>query len=229
MYYCTSEVMYSCYTFHTCTQGMYSCYTFHTCTQVMYSCYTFHTCTQGMYSCYTFHTCTQGMYSCYTFHTCTQGMYSCYTFHTCTQVMYSCYTFHTCTQVMYSCYTFHTCTQGMYSCYTFHTCTQVMFSISDVLAKQPEITSDMRTILIDWMIELQENFELYHETLYLSVKLVDLYLSRKTISRENLQLLGATAMLIASKFEVITDALSIRSLYISQLLLAPVCRNSVLL
>ena len=60
----------------------------------------------------------------------------------------------------------------------------------------------MRTILVDWLIEVQENFELFHETLYLGVQLVDIYLSRKEVTRDYLQLIGATCLLIASKFEV---------------------------
>ena len=60
----------------------------------------------------------------------------------------------------------------------------------------------MRTILVDWLIEVQENFELFHETLYLAVRLVDTYLSRREVKREYLQLVGATCMLIAAKFEV---------------------------
>lgn len=67
---------------------------------------------------------------------------------------------------------------------------------------QPDISPGMRTILVDWLIEVQENFELFHETLYLGVKLVDLYLSRKEVKREYLQLVGATSLLIAAKFEV---------------------------
>ena len=55
---------------------------------------------------------------------------------------------------------------------------------------------------MDWLIEVQENFELFHETLYLCVRLVDLYLSKKDVQREFLQLVGATCMLIAAKFEV---------------------------
>lgn len=51
---------------------------------------------------------------------------------------------------------------------------------------------------------LQENFELFHETLYLAVKMTDHYLSRTPVHREMLQLVGSTAMLIASKFEVRT-------------------------
>ena len=68
--------------------------------------------------------------------------------------------------------------------------------------QQKDISPMMRTILVDWLIEVQENFELFHETLYLGVKLVDLYLSKKEVAREYLQLVGATCLLVASKFEV---------------------------
>ena len=68
--------------------------------------------------------------------------------------------------------------------------------------KDSDITEQMRTILVDWLIEVQENFALFHETLYLAVQIMDHYLSQKIVKREYLQLVGATAMLIASKFEV---------------------------
>ena len=60
----------------------------------------------------------------------------------------------------------------------------------------------MRAILVDWLVEVQENFELNHETLYLSVRLSDRYLSGCSIARDCLQLVGATAMFIACKFDV---------------------------
>ena len=60
----------------------------------------------------------------------------------------------------------------------------------------------MRAILVDWLVEVQENFELNHETLYLAVKLVDLYVSKKEIAKEILQLVGAVSLFIASKFDV---------------------------
>ncbi|KAM6253418.1 G2/mitotic-specific cyclin-B3 isoform 2-T2 [Porphyrio hochstetteri] len=75
------------------------------------------------------------------------------------------------------------------------------FVLPDYMAKQPDITGDMRAILVDWMVEVQENFELNHETLYLAVKLVDHYLVEVVSMRDKLQLLGSTAILIASKFE----------------------------
>ena len=59
-----------------------------------------------------------------------------------------------------------------------------------------------RSLLIDWMVEVQESFELNHETLYLAVKIVDTYLGKELVSKDALQLLGAAALLIACKFDV---------------------------
>ena len=84
---------------------------------------------------------------------------------------------------------------------------QVHFRMPAYMALQNDINPSMRTILVDWLIEVQENFELFHETLYLAVKLTDRYLSRKDVKREYLQLVGATSMLIAAKFEVCVDSI----------------------
>lgn len=70
------------------------------------------------------------------------------------------------------------------------------------LDTQPSLTTSMRSILVDWLVEVQENFELNHETLYLAVKLVDFYLSKKVVSKEKLQLIGAVSLFIACKFDV---------------------------
>jgi len=59
----------------------------------------------------------------------------------------------------------------------------------------------MRAILVDWMVEVQESFELNHETLYLAVKLVDRYLMENHVPKSYLQLIGATAICIAAKFD----------------------------
>lgn len=88
------------------------------------------------------------------------------------------------------------------------------------MERQPDITASMRTILVDWLIEVQENFELFHETLYLSVRLADLYLSQREVKREYLQLVGATAMLVAAKFEVRLSLLFQRLAHITGLFLA---------
>uniref|UniRef100_A0A3Q3CEV0 G2/mitotic-specific cyclin-B2 n=1 Tax=Haplochromis burtoni TaxID=8153 RepID=A0A3Q3CEV0_HAPBU len=75
------------------------------------------------------------------------------------------------------------------------------FVLCNYMPTQPSLNSEMRAILIDWLVEVQENFELYHETLYLAVKMTDHYLAKTPVHREMLQLVGSTAMLVASKFE----------------------------
>lgn len=61
----------------------------------------------------------------------------------------------------------------------------------------------MRAILIDWLVEVHLKFKLVPETLYLTVNLIDRYLERVEVMRDKLQLVGVTAMLIASKYEEI--------------------------
>lgn len=75
------------------------------------------------------------------------------------------------------------------------------FAIPDYIINQVHITKLMRSLLIDWMVEIQESFELNHETLYLGVKLVDFYLSRMPVDKKNLQCVGAAAMLISCKYD----------------------------
>jgi len=66
---------------------------------------------------------------------------------------------------------------------------------------QGEVTPRMRSILIDWMIEVQVNFSLVQETLYLAVNILNRFISLVPIARDRLQLVGAAALLVASKHE----------------------------
>lgn len=77
-----------------------------------------------------------------------------------------------------------------------------MFPIRDYMDDQVHLSKWMRSLLVDWMVEVQETFELNHETLYLGVKLVDTYLMQTVVSKDKLQLLGATALFIACKYDV---------------------------
>jgi hypothetical protein len=61
----------------------------------------------------------------------------------------------------------------------------------------------MRSILIDWLVDVHLKFKLFPETLYLTVNLIDRYLEIEQVNRQYLQLIGVTAMLIASKYEEI--------------------------
>ncbi|XP_027034195.1 G2/mitotic-specific cyclin-B3 isoform X3 [Tachysurus fulvidraco] len=75
------------------------------------------------------------------------------------------------------------------------------FVLHNYMESQLSLNASMRAILVDWLVEVQENFELNHETLYLAVKMTDHYLAAAQASRESLQLIGSTAMLLACKFE----------------------------
>lgn len=84
------------------------------------------------------------------------------------------------------------------------------FQIGDYMQNQTSINIRMRAALIDWMALTQENYMLNLETLYLAVKLVDLFLNKSFIRKESLQLLGAAAILLAAKFEVRTHTFYFR-------------------
>ncbi|GAB4854170.1 Cyclin-A2 [Ancistrocladus abbreviatus] len=66
---------------------------------------------------------------------------------------------------------------------------------------QRDITQSMRGILIDWLVEVSEEYKLVPDTLYLTVNLIDRFLSQNYIEKQRLQLLGVSCMLIASKYE----------------------------
>lgn len=76
-------------------------------------------------------------------------------------------------------------------------------SLYGYMKSQPDINEKMRSILIDWLIEVHLKFKLMPETMYLTVNLIDRFLEKTPISRRNLQLVGVTAMLLASKYEEI--------------------------
>jgi len=69
--------------------------------------------------------------------------------------------------------------------------------------KQRDVNCKMRAILMDWMVEVCDEYSLAAETLYLSKRLVDKVLSLATVPRKVLQLVGVTTILIASKVEEI--------------------------
>ena len=73
----------------------------------------------------------------------------------------------------------------------------------DLIVQQTDVNFDMRAILIDWIIEVHKNYRLYPETLFISIAIIDRFLSNKIIQRTKLQLLGTTALFIASKYEEI--------------------------
>ena len=66
------------------------------------------------------------------------------------------------------------------------------------MRKQADITPGMRSVLIDWLVEVAEEYKFNNETLFLAVSFVDRFLSRMSVVRGKLQLVGTAAMFIAS-------------------------------
>ena len=61
----------------------------------------------------------------------------------------------------------------------------------------------MRGVLIDWIIDVHFKFGFMDETLFMTVLIIDRYLSVCQVPKISFQLLGITAMLIACKHEEI--------------------------
>ncbi|KAJ3755179.1 cyclin [Lentinula raphanica] len=67
--------------------------------------------------------------------------------------------------------------------------------------QQPEIRWHMRPCLLDFLVEIHFSFRLRPETLYLTLNIVDRYVSRRMVSIKHYQLVGCAALWIAAKFE----------------------------
>ncbi|KAM4029132.1 G1/S-specific cyclin-E2 [Anomaloglossus baeobatrachus] len=75
---------------------------------------------------------------------------------------------------------------------------------SRMLENHPNLKPDMRSILLDWLIEVSEVYSLHRETFYLAQDFFDRFmLAEKTFSKSMLQLIGVTTLFIASKLEEI--------------------------
>ena len=69
------------------------------------------------------------------------------------------------------------------------------------MEQQTSINERMRSILVDWLAAVLPKFDLAPNTLYLTVNIIDRYLSKMEATKKDLQLVGITALLIASKYE----------------------------
>ncbi|PSS01726.1 G2/mitotic-specific cyclin S13-6 like [Actinidia chinensis var. chinensis] len=87
--------------------------------------------------------------------------------------------------------------------YKFYKLVENESRVHDYMDSQTEINERMRSILVDWLVDVHYKFELMPETLYLTLNIVDRYLASKTVLRKELQLVGLSAMLMASKYEEI--------------------------
>lgn len=72
------------------------------------------------------------------------------------------------------------------------------------MSLQSDINSKMRAILVDWLVDVHYKYALLPQTLHIAVLLIDRFLEKnKSIKRQRLQLVGITALFVASKYEEI--------------------------
>ncbi|KAG0688135.1 G2/mitotic-specific cyclin [Pichia californica] len=69
------------------------------------------------------------------------------------------------------------------------------------LQMQRNLRPKMRSILVDWMVEVHLKFKLLPETLYLSINIMDRFLSKELVQVDRLQLLATGSLFIAAKYE----------------------------
>lgn len=66
---------------------------------------------------------------------------------------------------------------------------------------QHDVRPKMRSILVDWLVEVHMKFRLLPETLFLAINLMDRFLSKEKVQVDRLQLLATGALFIAAKYE----------------------------
>jgi G2/mitotic-specific cyclin 1/2 len=81
---------------------------------------------------------------------------------------------------------------------------------------QKELQWKMRSILVDWLVEVHVKFRLLPETLFLAVNLIDRFLSLRVVSLVKLQLVGLTCLFIASKYEEVISPSIQNFLYMAE-------------
>jgi hypothetical protein len=74
-------------------------------------------------------------------------------------------------------------------------------SSTQSMDQQPEIRWHMRPCLVDFLVEIHFTFRLRPETLYLTLNIIDRYVSRRVVYIKHYQLVGCAALWIAAKFE----------------------------
>lgn len=76
------------------------------------------------------------------------------------------------------------------------------FTIEEEYLQGRKITRAMRTTLVDWLVDVQQEFNLHQETLHLCIAVLDIFLQKvPSILKDNLQLVGVTALFLACKYE----------------------------
>ncbi|NXI00008.1 CCNB2 protein, partial [Pachycephala philippinensis] len=93
--------------------------------------------------------------------------------------------------------------QGLPGCSQRSPSPQLQQSVRPHYLDGRTINGRMRAILVDWLVQVHSRFHLLQETLYMCVAIMDRFLQSHPVPRKKLQLVGVTALLVASKYEEI--------------------------
>uniref|UniRef100_A0A8C5PQM8 Cyclin E1 n=1 Tax=Leptobrachium leishanense TaxID=445787 RepID=A0A8C5PQM8_9ANUR len=70
------------------------------------------------------------------------------------------------------------------------------------LRRHPDITKRFRALMVDWLMEIAQNFKMQRETLYLAQDYFDRFMSvAVAVDEIDVQLVGITCLFIAAKYE----------------------------
>ncbi|KAJ9126994.1 hypothetical protein QFC24_001225 [Naganishia onofrii] len=86
-----------------------------------------------------------------------------------------------------------------------HSMESTTLASAELMDMQPELQWYMRPFLVDFLIEIHQQFRLRPEVLYLAMNIVDRYVSKRVVYKKHYQLVGCAALWIAAKFEDAKD------------------------
>ncbi|XP_052437608.1 G2/mitotic-specific cyclin-B1 isoform X1 [Carassius gibelio] len=95
------------------------------------------------------------------------------------------------------------CSEYVCDIYAYLQQLEVETAIRQCYLEGQEVSGDMRAVSIDWLMQVQREFKLRQETLFMTVSIMDSFLQSNPVPKKYLQLVCVTAMLLASKYEEI--------------------------
>lgn len=74
---------------------------------------------------------------------------------------------------------------------------------SEYMSRQKDINQKMRAILVDWLVDVNLKFRLKPQSLFMTISVIDRFLSLREVTRARLQLVGISALMLVGKYEEI--------------------------
>jgi len=84
--------------------------------------------------------------------------------------------------------------------YQLHNNEMRLMPVKNFMSVQKCVTDNMRSILVDWLVDVSVHFEVMSETLHFAINYIDRTLSKIEVEKSKLQLVGVSCMKIADVF-----------------------------